>query len=243
MKKKLTVLSVFAAVLFVLPGIIFAGNLEPTAAPSDAGSAMYTLEDIYNYLDTGVAGTKRSGGFTEPSAAPGSTGHTLDEINTKITEKCITCEGTLNGTRWCDQGDGTVKDMTTGLVWLKKADWGGQYPFWVDTMNDTNAHDRAAQLWDGSPNEGSAGLSDDSEEGDWRLPTKKELYGLANGTEAVRSNNVRAFTGLQSYIYWSSTTYASDTDEAWRGYMGSGYVSHTLKDIDYFYVWPVRSDN
>ena len=37
-----------------------------------------------------------------------------------------TCEGTVSaGGRWCDQGDGTVKDMTTGLVWLKKADWGG----------------------------------------------------------------------------------------------------------------------
>ena len=38
----------------------------------------------------------------------------------------VRCEGTLStGGRWCDQGDGTVKDMTNGLVWLKKADWGG----------------------------------------------------------------------------------------------------------------------
>jgi len=36
-----------------------------------------------------------------------------------------TCEGDLSALgRWCDQLDGTVKDMTNGLVWLKKADWG-----------------------------------------------------------------------------------------------------------------------
>src|SRR5210317_1250043 len=33
-----------------------------------------------------------------------------------------TCEGTLSPQgRWCDQGDGTVKDMTTELVWLQDA--------------------------------------------------------------------------------------------------------------------------
>ena len=30
-----------------------------------------------------------------------------------------TCTGTMNGTRWCDNGNGTVRDMTTGLIWLK----------------------------------------------------------------------------------------------------------------------------
>ena len=37
----------------------------------------------------------------------------------------ITCKGTLVGTRWCDNGDATVTDMTTGLVWLKYTDWEG----------------------------------------------------------------------------------------------------------------------
>ncbi len=33
----------------------------------------------------------------------------------------LTCKGTIVGTRWCDQENGTVKDMTTGLIWLKNA--------------------------------------------------------------------------------------------------------------------------
>ena len=32
-----------------------------------------------------------------------------------------TCTGTMNGTRWCDNGNGTVRDMTTGLIWLKNS--------------------------------------------------------------------------------------------------------------------------
>jgi len=150
---------------------------------------------------------------------------------------CDCSEGTLNGTRWCDNGDGTVTDLTTCLMWLQKADWGGQYAFWVNTIAGTNAHDKAAQLQNGV-----GGLSDGSVEGDWRLPTKTELYGLANGTEAVRSGSMRAFTGVQSFYYWSSTTYASSTSGAWDVYMNLGSVSIDYKDC-YYYVWPVRADN
>ena len=33
--------------------------------------------------------------------------------------RCCECLGTLNGTRWCDNEDGTVTDLSTCLVWLK----------------------------------------------------------------------------------------------------------------------------
>ena len=50
----------------------------------------------------------------------------------------VKCEGTLSvGGRWCDQGDGTVKDMTTGLVWLKNAGWGGRKYFRSDRSTTT----------------------------------------------------------------------------------------------------------
>jgi hypothetical protein len=240
----LAVIVAFVCTGLFLPGLIIAGDLDPSVGPDDPVSAMYTLEDIYNYLDTGVAGTKRTGGFVEPTLPPGSTGNTLDDVHAKITEKCITCEGTLTGTRWCDQGNGTVKDMTTGLVWLKDASWGGRYAFWVITFYGTNAHDRAAQVKNGTP----ITLTDGSVEGDWRLPTKEELYGLANGTEAVRcsnfpgSCNVYGFTGVQSYYYWSSTTYATDSGFAWDVGMRFGSVDSTVKAFEY-HVWPVRSDN
>jgi len=107
---------------------------------------------------------------------------------------CDCSGGTPNGNRWCDNGDGTVTDLTTCLVWLQKADWGGSKK-WEDCTNHDDAHTRAGILKAGSS---GADLSDGSVVGDWRLPTKTELHNLANGTEAVRSGNMRAFTGVQS---------------------------------------------
>ncbi len=160
---------------------------------------------------------------------------------------CPTCGVCSGGTlsplgRWCDQLNGTVKDMTTGLVWLKDAGWGGQYAFWVNTMNGVNAQDRAAQLWDGSPYEGTAGLSDGSVEGEWRLPTKTELAGITVGDEYIRSSSMYFFTGVQSYSYWSGTSYVSYPLLAWCVDMHTGFVGYGFKD-SILYVWPVRSDH
>lgn len=272
----LVLVSVFA------PGV-FAGDLEPPAGPDDAGSAMYTLEDAYNRLDTGTAGTKRTGGFTEPSSAPGSTGVALDEVmgmmpaaddadgaapedvaagktywslrtdgtwgpQTGTSATCATCSGTLSaGGRWCDQEDGTVKDMTTGLVWLQKADWGGQKQ-WRNSSTDCgspdytcfdDAHSRAGILAAGAA---GADLSDGSVVGDWRLPTKAELYGLAHGTEAILSGRPGPFAGVQSSTYWSSTTHATNPSVAWSVNLGDGVAHNGYKyNTGYGYVWPVRA--
>ncbi|MDY6989816.1 MAG: DUF1566 domain-containing protein [Thermodesulfobacteriota bacterium] len=160
------------------------------------------------------------------------------------TKKCCTCKGTLVGTRWCDNGDGTVTDLLgydgkgKCLVWLKDASWGEDYSFWVNTQEGTNAHDRAAEL-----NHGVGGLSDGSVEGDWRLPTKIELYGLANGTEAVRWDEMRAFTGVENYDYWSSSTVAGDPSYAWSVYMYNGVAYNGYAKSIPYYVWPVRGGN
>ena len=61
-----------------------------------------------------------------------------------------TCAGTLVGTRWCDNGDSTVTDMTTGLVWLKFADWGGLKPWRSNTSgdyDDARDQDRSFAGW------------------------------------------------------------------------------------------------
>ena len=51
------------------------------------------------------------------------------------------------------------------------------------------------------------------------------------------------FTGVQSDVYWSGTSYARDTDFAWAVSMFIGIVGKSIKS-DYFYsVWPVRSGN
>jgi hypothetical protein len=71
------------AVSLICTATAFAGDLNAPSAPTDPGSAMYQLEDVYNRLNDGSTGSKRSGSFVEPDSAPGSTGHTLDDVMSK----------------------------------------------------------------------------------------------------------------------------------------------------------------
>jgi hypothetical protein len=162
------------------------------------------------------------------------------------TIKYIICEGNLSsGRRWCDNVDGTVTDMATGLVWLKDASWGSQKPWrcedWSGCANDfDDAHLQAGILKDGMA---GVGLSDGSVEGDWRLPTKNELIRIVQGTEAVSSQTPYWFIGVQPSDYWSSTTtYAYDPGYAWSVNMVYSDENFYHKLI-YFHVWPVRGGN
>lgn len=146
----------------------------------------------------------------------------------------VTCTGTLDGTRWCDNGNGTVTDLTTGLVWLKNANCFGTKK-WVDSSTWDDAQTASGML-----KSGSCGLTDGSVEGDWHLLTKNELYVLSHGTEQVRSGTPRAFTGVQANFYWSATTYSFNTFNAWVVNLSTGGVNVSNKANSY-YVWPVRT--
>lgn len=63
---------------------VMAGNITAPSAPTDPASAMYTLEDLYNRINSGASGVKRTGAFTEPPGTPAPTGHTLDDIMSKL---------------------------------------------------------------------------------------------------------------------------------------------------------------
>ena len=131
-----------------------------------------------------------------------------------------------------------VTDMTSCLVWLKNASWGGELSLWAESETWNTAQNRPSVLKDGV-----GGLSDGSVEGDWRQPTKNELSKLANGTEAVRSSNMRAFTGVQPYYYWSSSYAQGDVStfkrNAWIVNLSDGIAADQDKKTIH-YVWAVR---
>jgi hypothetical protein len=57
------------------------GNLNSPATPTNSASAMFTVQDVYNRLNNGEPGTKRSGVFKEPTTGPtGGTMCTLDDL-------------------------------------------------------------------------------------------------------------------------------------------------------------------
>ena len=255
---------VFLGMVFLFfPLVVSAGSLDDPAAPTSPASAMYTLEDIYNRLNSNTQATKREGAFTEPSAGPSSSGHTLDEVYEKAiptrvpkTGQTTTYRDHDDGylekgvawppTRFTDNSDGTVTDNLTGLIWLKNANCA------VLAKNWNTAVDYCAALYDGCTNcfgTGDCGLSDDSEAGAWRLPNVKELQSLidfgwynpalSDAAGTAKWTDGDAFTDVQSASYWSSTTIAGDTTYAWYVYLYYGHVGYDYKTVAH-YVWPVR---
>jgi len=228
----------FMAVFLLLPCLSVAGNLDSPAATTSTGSAMFTITDIYNRLNTGAVATKRGGGFTEPIAGPAPTGKTLDDVMTLVNSRAhAVCAGTLNGTRWCDNGDGTVTDLTTGLIWLKDASWAGAVSFWLNTSSGINAHDKASSL----SAAGNAALSDGSVEGDWRLPTLKELKHLTNsGAEDVLTTTPGAFINIVAGGYMSSTSKSAQPIAVWVVALDIAGVVGIVNKAGPVSVWPVR---
>jgi len=139
--------------------------------------------------------------------------------------------------RYTDNGDGTVTDNRTGLIWLKNANCFGR-------KNWKTAMQLAAKLADGQ-----CGLSDGSKPGDWRLPTKKELKAmidtkykrpvLSNATGTGQWKEGDALSGVQAGNYWSSTPLAIGTGYAWYVNFGYGGVDFVGKSGTN-YVWPLR---
>jgi hypothetical protein len=109
------VLLILAFRLGVYAGM--AGAPEPPGPPATTFS--YSLEDIYQRLDTGAAGSTSA--FTEPASGPGTgTGHTLDEVMAKApvadnAKGAVPAEVLTGMTYWGLRTDGTW-GLQTGMV-------------------------------------------------------------------------------------------------------------------------------
>ena len=124
---------------------------------------------------------------------------------------CLVFSGTAFADRCVDNGDGTVTDNGTGLMWQKAT---------AGRMN-----------WDDAMSYAS-GLSLGGHSG-WWLPNRDELSGLYHSPCKNMMNVVRWF-------YWSSTTHAGNTFHAWRVDFGYGPVGSYYKPVS-CYVRAVRS--
>jgi hypothetical protein len=135
---------------------------------------------------------------------------------------------TYSGVRFNDNGDGTVTDGLTALVWLKKVDCYNGITWSTALSNANNLKD------------GNCSLSDGSVAGQWRLPNINELHSLGS----VWPLSGSPFTGLAaSLIFWSSSTHTLTYTDAWvvwfnnnYGFMTNGAKS-TTGTINF---WPVR---
>jgi len=219
--------------------LIRAGNIDSPGVPDSAGR-MYTLENIYDYLtevDSAVP-TKPTGAFANPSAGPGSTMHTLDDIFSSLTRIPATGQTTSYRTaddgdhetgatlRYTDNGDGTTTDNNTGLMWAQDGDEAG-------------CNNGSTATWDNAIDY-CLGLTF-ATYSDWRLPNVNELFLIVKHDASISAPYIdhTYFPNTQSYYYWSSTTDPDDTDDARNVKFGNGNVDYCSKDDD-FYVRCVR---
>ena len=134
--------------------------------------------------------------------------------------------------RFLDNGNGTVSDNLTGLIWLKNANCFGSLTWTAALIAINNLAG------------GSCALTDGSKAGAWRLPNRKEIKSLVNRQQVDTSAwlNSLGFSNCQADYYWSSSTVANATISAWRLNLLNGYLS-TDNKLNNAFLWPVRSGN
>ncbi len=140
--------------------------------------------------------------------------------------------------RFADNGDGTVTDNLTGLVWLRNANciWTDHQEFDLDgKVAWQQALDFVAGINDGPYADCGAGYTD------WRLPNKKELYSLVDyGQKNPALVAGHPFQNVLAWRYWSSSTRYEVPIEAWVVDMAYGDFYSDYKTGGQSAVWPVR---
>jgi Protein of unknown function (DUF1566) len=130
--------------------------------------------------------------------------------------------------RFTDNGDGTVTDNMTNLVWLKNGN-----PFGLRTW------DQALALCN-SLADGDSGLSDGSAAGQWRLPNIREIESLVDYNNfGPCLPNPNPFVQVRPSSYWTSTSVSAAPTEAMFIILGVGPSIFDSKEHQFF-VWPVR---
>lgn len=101
-------------------------------------------------------------------------------------------------TRFIDNGDDTVTDSKTGLIWTKA------------TISEGVTYDKAlAALGEG-----------------FRLPTDEELLSLVDRTRHSPAIDTDAFPDTYDDWYWTSTPCAWNDAAVWVVVFGNGIVSY-----------------
>jgi len=123
--------------------------------------------------------------------------------------------------RYRDNGDGTVSDLVTGLVWARDGTGRGcafgQLLTWYEAI-------------DWAENLEFAGYDD------WRLPNRRELDSLVDAGRTLPALDTSVFPNLPAslnYEYWTSSTVDFDPFYAWYIGFDSGHVNGSTKNYHY----------
>lgn len=139
--------------------------------------------------------------------------------------------------RFTDNGNGTVTDNLTGMAWLKDTNC-------FSSMTWQNALTTVGNFNSNPQNFSCSGYN--ASFNDWHLPNRSELLSLIDRSSSNPAfpyypvlQAYRPFPNLSSFIYWSSTSYMYNTENASVVSLLDGEISFNSK-MTYNYVWPVR---
>jgi len=161
----------------------------------------------------------------------------LGKADTKATTAGTSC-------RYIDNGDSTVSDLNTGLVWEKKdVTCAGPHCYSTTyTWSTGSPYNPNGTLFTSFLYGLNGGTSSDGLDTvtacvtghcDWRLPTIQELAatvdltatGCGSGSPCIDT----VFGPTQAGYYWSATTYSSDSSTAWHVGFHDGSTSFSSK--------------
>jgi len=194
----------------------------------DVSDAVYLLKSIFVHGPAPVP-------VCTTGSAPPATGQTkcYDQNGTSVLCDSTSCPGQdgfyragcSGGSRFTDNGDGTVTDNCTGLMWQKgTADVNGDGEIdgsleGTDTLSWCDALVYCENL-------------SFANHSDWRLPNVRELQGIVDYGRSEPA--IDPIFGAVSEAYWSSTTVDNFPNNAWP-------VGFKLGDIDWDLAKTIRS--
>ena len=121
---------------------------------------------------------------------------------------------TAPDSRFINNGDGTVTDQATGVMWKRCAE--GQSG--TDCASGGVSDHTWQQALQVAANSTFAGYND------WRLPNIQELSSLTEDACYAPSINLWAFPNTPSPGIWSASSNAAHPYTAWYVWFGHGYV-------------------
>jgi len=239
---KRAVLGITSAALGTL---LMAGGAVGQCCGDCNGDGQVAVDEILKVVNRALGDTctVQSGGQQFP--ATGQT--TCWDTNGNV----IACSGTGQDGQiqaggalaYADNGDGTITDLNTHLMWEKKDQSGS-----IQDESTLYTWADALSTFIGGLNAG-AGFARHT---DWRLPNEKELPSIINfqnlAPAASADFNANCAPGCtvmtcsctQSGLYWSSTTHQVNTFTAWFVDFFDGSPGLSIKSRNCGYVRAVR---